>query len=519
MWGIGIVPVATLKHNVNVSIERALKPLIFFIFVLALLLLSVYFPTMGFKGVLIASLTVAMVIMAAIPMRWALFICLIYIGFEGFFKIFSDYNPLIHVGSDLLVVFLSLRVLVQVFARGNPLPHYFPPLIALFVFHFIWVIITLFNPYSLGAVASIAGSKIYVTMPLLFFFAYYNTESIEDIQFFLKAVLFVAIMHTIFGLYQGIVGPESVLSLHPRYAIQLEKYRDTAFRPFGLTNLPGGPAVYLAPVIPFALYMALVYRHFLRWFLLSFCAAATSLVLLCQVRSALLKLILGVVLFVISYTAVAVRLRSRMRFGMATIVLASLFLTFLTPKFVNYVLDSNEQNQNAIERSLSLFDINKISSARRGTWERFYQYLQDVPFGAGFARVGAAGGAFQHLQADDPFFKTNYFFADNFWIASLVEVGIPGMVILTLLVGAILILGYSKQRKLANPDYKLVMLSLLAGLVPLVVGLYASEGILYNPDASFFWFFSGAMLKIPHIEKNSHISGDQATEGTFYEYD
>jgi hypothetical protein len=464
--------------------------------------MGLLFPDMGIKGAALLALSLVLVAMSMIPIKWALFICLLYIGFEGFLKIISDYHPVVHIGSDILVIFLFLRILTRMFSRGNPLPDYFPPLVGLFCFHFIWVVITLFNPYSLGVVASIAGSKIYVTMLLLFFFAYYNTHSVKDFHFFLKAIIFVAIVHTVFGLYQASVGVESVLSLHPRYAIQLEKYRNTAFRPFGLTNLPGGPAIYLAPVVPLALYLALTYKGLVRWFLIAFCASGASLVLICQIRSALLKLILGLIFFAVGYVAIAVRSRSKMRFGLGSILAGSVFLAIIIPRMVDFTIDQNEENKTAVERSLTLFDIDKISGARKATWERFIVYLKEVPFGAGFARVGAAGGAFQHLQASDPFFTPHYFFADNFWIATLIEVGLPGMFVLTFLVIGILIKGYRGQRKVVGAENRLAMFVILGVLIPMVLGLYAAEGILYNPDAAFFWFLSGMMLKFPMIDKS-----------------
>lgn len=472
----------------------------------AVVLWGLLFPQMNFKAAAIVFLGFIFIGISLIPMRWALLCCLVYIGFEGFFKIISDYHPVVHIGSDLLVILLLLRVLIKMFFRGNPVPDLLPPLMGLFLVHFLWILITLFNPYSLGFIPSIAGSKIYITMPLLFFFAYYESESIEDLHFFIKGFIFVAFFHTLFGLYQSMNGPESVLSLHPRYAIQLEKYKNTAFRPFGLTNLPGGPAVYLAPVIPLTIYYAFVQKNLLRIALLAFCAAGISLVLLCQIRAMLFKVIFGVAIFIFSYFIVYLRSNSKSRISIYPMVLASLLMLLSIPKWVEYSTSDNEENQMAVERSLSLFDIDKVSNARRNAWPRFVQYFKDVPFGAGFARVGASGGAFAHLQQQDPFFKPNYFFADNFWIACLVEIGIPGVIFMTLLIIFIFLKGFSGLKKVHFDHDKLAMCAVLAALVPLVFGLYGAEGILYNPDASFFWFLSGILLKIPIMSQKKSIS-------------
>lgn len=487
------------------NIARFAQLSIYLLTALVVMTMGWMFPQLNFKGVAVSILITVLLVITVIPMKWALLFCLIYIGFEGFLKIISDYHPLVHIGSDVVVVLLFLRTLLKSFSRGNPLPNHFPPLFALFLFHFSWVVITLFNPYSLGVVSSIAGSKIYVTMPLLFFFAYYECESLDDFHFFIRGIIFVAILHTGFGLYQAVIGPESVLSLHPRYAIQLEKYKNTAFRPFGLTNLPGGPAVYLAPVLPLAMYYAFVQKNVMRLFLISFCSAGLSLVFLCQIRSALLKVILGCAIFVIGYLFIALRSKEKRKVGVGAIVFAAIMLSLVVPKLLSFSITQNEENEYAVERSLTLFDIEKISRARRATFGRFVTYLQDVPFGAGFSRVGAAGGAFQNLKAKDPFFKEDYFFADNFWIACLVEVGIPGMLALTAIIFMILYKGAKSLKKLKDADHRLAICALLGATVPLIVGLYGSEGILYNPDAFFFWFLSGILLKIPSMKNPSDL--------------
>ena len=97
----------------------------------------------------------------------------------------------------------------------------------------------------------------------MYFFAYAYTKSLDDVDDFLKPLLIVVLLHTGFGIYQGMVGESSVISLHPGYALQLEKFKQMAFRPFGLTNLPGGPAVYLSFTFPMALYVIFTWKNWL----------------------------------------------------------------------------------------------------------------------------------------------------------------------------------------------------------------------------------------------------------------
>ena len=173
---------------------------------------------------------------------------------------------------------------------------------------------------------------------------------------------------------------------------------------------------------------------------------------------------------------------------------------YVLPQFVEYSVAFQDQNQVAVERSLSLFDYQAVGHARRGAWDRFAKYAAEVPFGAGFARVGAAAGAFSKLHHQDVHFGYKHFFSDNFWITALVEIGLPGMVFITLLLVAILFFGVRNFFKIRRPSLKILHLAVLCSLISIFMGLYGAEGVLYNPESSFFWFFSGVLMKLPLLD-------------------
>src|SRR5262245_30929634 len=90
-----------------------------------------------------------------LPTRWAMQVLFLYIGVEGFLKMVSRYNPVVHVGADILVVTLTLRNLAFAVIRNRVRDYRFPPLYMFFVLHFIWFLIAVFNPYALSAYASL----------------------------------------------------------------------------------------------------------------------------------------------------------------------------------------------------------------------------------------------------------------------------------------------------------------------------------------------------------------------------
>ena len=479
---------------------------VFSLFALSILAYNIIAPEFGFKSLAFAVFSVAMTVIILIPVKWGLVFTFLYIGLEGFLKIVSNYHPVIHVGADVLVIVLTLKTIFESFTGQDKESKFTPPLVLLFAFHFIWVLITLFNPYSLGLIPSLAGAKVYVTMLLLYFFGYWQTKSLKDADDFIKPLLAVVFIHTVFGIYQGMVGPESVLNLHPGYAKQLYKFKNFAFRPFGLTNLPGGPAVYLSFMFPIALYVIFTFRHwFLRTLFTIFLPAGIFLFLLCQVRASLIKMIIGSFIFLIGLIFFSSKNRGQLQYILIFLTIITSAMIYFLPQVLNVYMQQNELNVMAVDRSLTIFDVDKISQARFGVWPRFAQYAQAAPLGAGFSRIGGASVKFSEERQQDPFFKDDYFFADNFWVACLVEIGFPGMIVLSIIIACIwwrslkiiFILEYFKA--------KLLALAIFSSITAMMVGLYASEGILYNPDACFYWFFAGVVMKLPEIEDDSNI--------------
>jgi len=462
---------------------------------------GVFADFFGFRAAVFSLMLLAGFGILIAPIRYAMVFVFLYIGFEGFLKVVSNYHPVVHVGADLMVIGLFLKVLAQQWTgRGGELK--LPPFAPLIAIHFAWLAITFFNPYALSFISSLGGSKIYITMLLLYFFSFNMVESKEDARLYIGVLVFISLVHGVAGFVQGLLGPESVLAIHPRYAVQLAKFQGLAFRPFGLSHLPGAPAIFIFPVVPFLLYFIYASRSWLmKIFLLIMLPVLTNLMLLCQIRSAIFKGLLGGALFLFGGLYLASKSSAAAsRKVLLTGCVSILLLFSMMPYFLDYSVSSQKDNQAAIERSLTLFEYERVGNARRGAGERFLLYLGEVPFGAGFARVGAAAGAFKKTYREDVHFKPGYFFADNFWIATLVEVGLPGMIIMTSLIFLILWRGLSGLRLTRDPESKVLQLALMCSLISMVVGLYGAEGLLYNPESAIFWFFSGILMKLPRLE-------------------
>lgn len=473
--------------------------------VLAWLLLGGLAFAAGFLQDSITLRTVSLVVLAlvgfailALPYSWAICLLFVYLGFEGMAKILTAYNPIVHVGVDLLIVALSARwFVVALLKRQFRIPR-FPPLSGLLAAHFVWFLIQFANPYAMSLYSSMAGAKIYVTVVLLYFFGYYLSNSIGNIHRFMWVWVGVLVVQVITCLQQSAIGAASVLVISPYYAIPLQKFHGYAFRPFGTTAVAGGASVFLQIGSPFLIYFFLQSKSFLtKAGMVALMPATVLALLVSQVRATFLKAILSSLGFVlISLQRSSAKIKFRMA---ALIAIAGVVFLVALPKLTERWVAEQQENARAIERTMSLFDFETAKRARQGALERIILFSKAVPLGAGLSRTGAASGKFADLIKNDPFFDRP-FFTDNYWAATIVDVGIPGSLILTAILVSILWKGFRASRRFRNPELALLNGVLLTSMFAMCVGLWGAESILYNPDATFFWFFAGVLMRLPELD-------------------
>ena len=483
--------------------QSLIRNVIFAALTVFALSMGVLVDTLNFRTVGYALLGLGASLILFLPMTWCISILFLYIGVEGCAKMMTNYNPIVHVGADLIIVFLWTRSAIHWIAqRKLGLPQ-LPPLTYLFGAHLIWFLITVLNPYALSLFASLAAAKLYITVMSLYFFGYYLTKDVQTARSFFIPWIIVGIAHGITGMYQSSVGPSSVTSLSSSYAFALIKYKGTAFRPFGLGQQPGTPAVFAYLSIPFALYFIFFARSRVVPLVLLFSLPLTAAILfVCQIRSALLKALINIAgsffVFLSGSRSLSAETRRVIYIGISTLLICSLVLI---PYLLKGLTNLNEENQRAVERSLSLFS-SKVAGAREGAMDRFIDYTMMAPLGAGLSRMGSAAGKFQDLISMNRYF-TGGFFSDNLWIELVVDLGIPGMIIYTLLLIMIMAQGSMNYWQECDPQNKILQGIIIVSLFSILVGAYGAEPILYNPEASFFWFFSGVLLRLGSLGQKS----------------
>jgi hypothetical protein len=132
---------------------------------------------------------------------------LLYLLFEGAVKILSNYNPVLHVGSDILL----LATFWRLYQRKNNQPDIakvdestsrdLRVAVVFFALFWVWVAVQFFNPVGIGLLPSIASLKLHL-MPYLCFFTVCFLLSEREVETIAYWILGLVFFEAIFGEYQ-----------------------------------------------------------------------------------------------------------------------------------------------------------------------------------------------------------------------------------------------------------------------------------------------------------------------------
>jgi hypothetical protein len=479
--------------------SSAVKLLIWAFVSLVMVLLGYFLNEFNFKFIAFGAFALSGTSFFFIPYFRTIQIFFIYLHLEGFFKMITNYNPIIHVGTDLLVVLLFGRFVFSQLKFGMYIREKLPPLTLLFSIHALWFFISFWNPFAVSFFASLAAAKIYLTMPSLFFFGYFLTTNKKRVGQFITPWIIMIFVQCATGIYQFMIGPKSVTGISPQYAIALAKFQGGAFRPFGTTHLSGAPGAYIYMAIPFLLRLLLASPHVTaRIFSIAMIIASVVLLLVCQVRAQILKAIIGaVVYFFIYLTKIGSQSKASAGKAFVMMVIALGIGAAGLPYILGFLSSQNADTDRALARSFSVFN-KSVTESRSGAMDRFSFYLSRAPMGSGLSRIGPAVSVFSNQIAQSNFFQEG-FFSDNLWVALAIDLGLPGVIIITLLVAMIMIYGIRGLKQIQDPYLVGVQAAIICGLLSIALGAPSAEAIIYNPEAAFFWFFSGMLMRIPQL--------------------
>jgi len=433
-----------------------------------------------------------------------------YLSIEGFLKMLSNYNQVVHVGLDIIVLALAMVLVLQAVVRQrmhlDELPY-----TRLILVYAIWMMLQVFNPYSPGLIQSLASFKVHLTMVPLYFIAASLFDEPKDVVKFVFGLTLISLLPYSVALAQYALGPSSVLDLSPRYWANISYYHD--WRPFGTSAVPGGAAVFAYLIAPLSLVLLVIPG--LKSAIKPIAVAAIALAAAAFMVSGVRQVFLGAVLTVLVMAMLLMSRRSgrvAVVGGFAILIAAGAFVgvqTFLRPMATEAILRDPRSPEIWRQRDVTmrLFTLTRGRTYReaRENPVRIISYrAQHYPFGAGLGRTGSAAGTFNRemarnatsarVQADIGYT------ADNFWADMIVEGGIPAALMLTWLLFGMMRFGWRLARNAADPIVVATAASLTGFYFSVLVMSWGSQPLLGNPITAFFWFVSGTLVAMDRME-------------------
>ncbi|OFZ48710.1 MAG: hypothetical protein A2381_05165 [Bdellovibrionales bacterium RIFOXYB1_FULL_37_110] len=420
----------------------------------------------------------------------AFFFILSFLFTEGQIRIIWEYHPLARLIFDIVLAICIIRHLIQA-KKLFPKDH-IPSILTFFIgLHFCWYLVEIFNPASANIFAVLAASKIYI-FPLLFFFLFLLTDwkwSEKRDRQLINLLLFLVVMESFLSIHQMRLQEKSLLSISTFYQHSLRGsfFSGENFRPYGTSFMPGAISVY------FYLVLGIFFMHVKTPFqtFLTYCTVAFNwfCLFISQVRSAFAKhVILFGTIHILFFLGQRYRFKRTMKF-LPVVVLGFLFIPYFIYHMSIYFPDINFSS--SIERFMIFNDLDKMKK-QRITVERFLinskKIITEYPLGRGVEKSGAANALTPYQLNYDAMTIWHY---DNLFLAVLIDLGLGALFYFFIIFFIPLYLFYLLIKSLKEMDFysaKILIVS-LSVLVVMLIGNWGAVGLLYTPEAFFFWYF------------------------------
>lgn len=444
---------------------------------------------------------------------------------EGQGRVLFGYNPLFRILFDLLVTLAIFKSFIKQkkFFAFQFMPKFTSVMLLL---HFLWFILELFNPDGANFFASFSTAKFYI-LPFLLLFAHLNNPldvTSEDFQKFIRQFLLAFFALTLLCIFQKYMGSDFLNSLSPNYSSlfkKFEHFQGSVFRPWGTSFIAGGFSIFYYLLFGLIFIYGLdkdgsgrTRARFEYLFLMIFILLGFFVLFISQVRSALLKTILVILLGFSSgflKTKFLIR-RLILVFVSILIVFTSSFVFIRSLPFLDTAFDLDY----SISRFSALGDSDEVAGARFGPDEVFKIITEGVEYPLGFG-LGMTTNFLPDFQAARENRKLDinlnrFWSGDNVIVFFFLELGIGALFILLSYSSFpyyLFSLSIDAVKSRSRSDYFIIATAFVQALV-IVLGNWGAASIIYNPESFFFMFWVGLGFNVfyhgqrPSVEENSN---------------
>lgn len=349
------------------------------------------------------------------------------------------------------------------------------------------VLIQLANPGDHGLTHSVAALRQHLEFVPLFFLGYALLRSYRSLHAFFALLLGVAAINGAVAAYQTTLSPAQLGSWGPGYDALVSGPSPSLFtgangqakvRPPGLGADEGFSGILGACALPGGVALLMAYRR-RRWLsaliVLGIIGAAVG-VLSSESRS---SLITAVVALVAMLGLMAVGRQAKR---------ALLALCLVVALAGAAVIAIGNYNSTAFSRYSSIAPnkaASTIYSSRSATWSLTFDYMGQIPFGAGLGSVGPAankaGGTVTKYDAESQF---------SFLV---IELGIPGLVVFLAFEVALCAAVVRGLRRERDRHTVVLMAALAAPLFGFAVNWFVGVNTTSIPNAPYLWLASGVL--------------------------
>jgi hypothetical protein len=461
----------------------------------------------------IATATALAVTLFSERYAWSLAVLMLYLGLvDGYLKLSTGSSSVTAV-RDILLYAIVMGALVRTAVRREELR--LPPLTMWVVAWLVVVLIQLANPANGSLFHSLAALRQHLEWVPLFFLAYLVMRSKASIRGFLLLLLIIASINGIVGLAQLNLTPEQLAGWGPGYAeaisgkgkvsarvFETEK-GEARTRPFALGGDFGFGGVAGMIAVPAALaLLAIPGRRNLRILTAILAAGVVLAVVTSEARTA----VVGSVIAALAFALLTVTSRAGLR-----TVIAIAVAGLVAYGTISYI--SSNTNKESFRYGSVSSPGKAVSTAieyRSKTIAQVPKYATEFPLGAGFGSNGPAstisggGSSNQKLNAEsEPTFL-------------LIEVGIPGVIVMFGFMFTLLYLSVTRIRRIADRETRVLLTGVAAPLFAIVSTWWVGVGTAVTPSAPYMWFAGGVIafwlakeIKAPrHFEALTHPAAE-----------
>jgi hypothetical protein len=414
----------------------------------------------------------------------------LYLGlFDGFLKLKTG-STVATLGRDVLLYSIAAGALVRLLLRRRPV--HMPKLSVAVI---VWVVICLaevLNPVVPSITHALAGVRQHIEFVPLFFLGYAVMRSERRLMGLCVLLVVVAAANGLVALIQSRLSIAQFASWGPGYATEV--YGDalvtarTFFTASGVEQVRppalgsdfgfGGIVAILATPAVFALGSA--WSRSRR--VVAVAIVGAPFVLLAVATSQSRTAVVGAVVAGVAYLFLTAATKK----GAQTIAVAAVIGTVAYVAFpIVFPTAANQPN-----RYSSIAPTKVISTAvayRSGTLALVPRYMFDFPLGDGIGENGPAAGS----SVGGPQIGGNN--AESEFNFLVLELGIPGLLLLTGLTATVIGLG-TRLRRVADPGIQRLLMVFVAANVGIAATWFAGIATATSPQSPFFWFTAGSLV-------------------------